>query len=152
MFRMDAGIWGTRVRRGGYMNPAALLDDLGNRGANLTIDGDNLRYRWPRGSVTPYLVDQLRIHKREILKTLKADFMEAEPLAYLVRSRKFGRDVWVALSAEIATEILIEEQQRESPRPVLRQSDLMRLDGMSERRIRAVLNVAAVFPGARILQ
>jgi hypothetical protein len=134
------------------MNTATLLDDLGSRGANLTIDGDNLRYRWPRGSVTPYLVGQLRIHKREILRVLKADFLEEEPVAYLVRSRRFARDVWIALSSEVAAEILIEEQQRESPRPVLRQSDLMRLDGMSEDLVRAVLNVAAVFPGARILQ
>jgi len=134
------------------MNAAALLSNLRNRDVELTADSGNLRYRGPRGSVSRFHLGQLRIHKREILRIIKAEFSEEEPVAYLIRSRKFGRDVWVALSSEIAAEILIEEQQRESPRPVLRQSDLKRLDGMSEDLVRAVLNVAAVFPGARILQ
>ena len=134
------------------MNPAALLSDLRSRRVELTVDGDNLRYCGPRGSVSSYLRGQLQVHKREILRTLKADFLREEQAAVLMRSRRFGCDVWVALSDEIAAEILIEEQQRESPRPVLRQSDLKRLDEMPEDLVRAVLNVAAVFPGARILQ
>ena len=69
-----------------------------------------------------------------------------------MNSRKFGREIWIALSDETAAELLIEEQQRNEPRPVLRQADVKRLDGMSEHLVRAVLNVAAVFPGARIIQ
>jgi hypothetical protein len=134
------------------MNSASVLSNLRSLEVEVTADGDNVRYCGPRGSVTPFLLGQLRIHKREILKALKAEFLEEEQAAVLMRSRRFGCDVWVALSADIAAELLIEEQQRESPRPVLRQSDLKRLDGMSEDLVRAVLNVAAVFPGTKIIQ
>ena len=134
------------------MKAATVLSNLRSRGAKLTVDGDNLRYRWPRGSVSPYELWQLRIHKREITILIKEEFLAEEQAAVLVSSRRFGREIWIALSDETAAELLIEEQQREFPRPVLRQADVKRLDGMPEDLVRAVLNVAAVFPGAGIIQ
>ena len=143
--------------------------DLRVRGVEVSVEGDQLRCRGPRGWQAPELLAGLREHKPAIVRHIRRDadrqvaddpdtvqifdFSEVVNTAVLVRSRLFGgREVWIALSDEAAAQILSEEQQRDEPRPVLRQTDLKRLDGMSEDLVRAVLNVAAAFPGARILQ
>ena len=52
------------------MNPATLLADLRHRGIELTAEGDRLRYRAPRGVLSPELIADLRSHKRELLAEL----------------------------------------------------------------------------------
>ena len=141
------------------MNPAALLSDLHSRGVELTAEGDRLRYRAPRGALSPELLADLRSHKAEILAELTQDGDSAEsaaldsgvPAAVLVDSPRYG-EVWVATDAEIAAAIRIEEQRRDRPRLVMMASDLARLQGKSPEEIQAVLNVFAVFPGAKVLQ
>ena len=151
------------------MKQAALLEDLRALGVELTVEGDQLRCRGPRGWQDPELLAGLREHKPELVRhllrdadgqdandsdaVLGIDFSECAQAAVLVRSRLFGeRDVWIALSDEAAAQILSEEQQRDQPRPVLRQGDVHRLAGKSEDMVRAVLDVAAVFPGAKVMQ
>ena len=57
----------------------------------------------------------------------------------------------MALSDEAAAELLIEEQRRDQPRPVLMASDVGRLQGKSQKAIQAALNISAVFH-AKVLQ
>lgn len=71
--------------------------------------------------------------------------------AVLIRSLRYG-EVWIALDPCMATELAAEEAGRENPRPVLVTEDLVRLRGRSEEAVRAALEVARAFPGARVLQ
>ena len=58
------------------MSAAALLSDLRRRGVELTADGDQLRYRAPRGVLSPDVLADLRTHKRELLAELGAASVE----------------------------------------------------------------------------
>ncbi len=71
--------------------------------------------------------------------------------AVRIRSAKYGV-VWLALTASVAAELRAEEASREAPRPVLTGEDVARLRGKSEAAVRAVVEVATAFPGARVLQ
>ena len=51
------------------MNSDALIVDLRNRGVELTVDGDHLRYRAPRGTLSADDLATLRSHKSEIHPT-----------------------------------------------------------------------------------
>ncbi len=141
------------------MNPATLLSDLRRRGVELTAEGDRLRYRAPRGVLSPELLDDLRSHKREILAKLTQYEDSAEedalksgvPVAFLIDSPQYG-EVWVATDAGVAAAIQVEEQQRERPRPVLMAEDVAHLEHKSEKAIRGALNVCAIFPGAKVLR
>ena len=151
------------------MTSEALLADLRVRGVELSVEGDQLRCRGPRGWHNAELLAGLRLHKPELVHHLRgdtdrlvtsvldtvmdADFSEVMQTAVLVRSRLFGgREVWIALSDEAAAQILSEEQQRDEPRPVLRQTDVQHVAGKSREMIDAVLRVAAVFPSSRVIQ
>jgi hypothetical protein len=67
--------------------------------------------------------------------------------AVRVRSPIYG-DVWLALDTQTAAELVAEE----SGIPVLRQRDVLRLRGQNPEMVRAVLEVIAAFPGARMMQ
>jgi len=150
------------------VNQSALLEDLRALGVELTVEGDQLRCRGPRGWQNPNLLGDLREHKRALIRRIlldgdqqadppkavdRIDFSAELQTAVLIRSHLFGgREVWIALSDEAAAEILSEEQRRADPRPVLRQADVQRLAGKSPELIAAVLRVAAVFPGSRVIQ
>ncbi len=90
------------------MTAAALLSDLRRRGVKLSAEGDQLRYRAPRGTLRPADLEALRIHKLELLAELSqaraedlaaAPIAEArlEPGAVLIASPKYG-EIWVALA------------------------------------------------------
>ncbi len=66
-------------------------------------------------------------------------------------SSRYG-EVWLALDPCIIEELEGEEQTREAPRPVIVPEDVARLRGKSEEEVRAVLEVVAAFPGARVVQ
>ena len=70
--------------------------------------------------------------------------------AVLIESRRFGCEVWLAMDPGMAEELASEEARRDAPRPVLRPADIAALRGKPEAAIRAVLEVAKVFPGARV--
>jgi len=109
--------------------------------------------------LSPKLLDDLRSHKREILAKLnqyedsaeEAALKSGVPAAFLIDSPRYG-EVWVAMDAGVAAAIRVEEQQRERPRPVLMAEDVAHLEHKSEKAIQSVLNVFAVFPGAKVLQ
>jgi hypothetical protein len=48
------------------MTPAALLSTLHTTGVVLTLDASTLRYKAPKGVLTPALRDALRQHKTEL--------------------------------------------------------------------------------------
>lgn len=54
------------------MNARQLLRLLADKGAKITLAGDNLKINAPRGMITPAHSDALRHHKREIIKLLSA--------------------------------------------------------------------------------
>ena len=102
------------------MNAAALVDDLRvQRGVELSVDGDDLCCRGPRGWHDPELLADLRAHKPELVRHLRqVDFCEVLGSTVLIRSHRLnGREVWIALSDEAATQILREEQNRDEPGP-----------------------------------
>lgn len=49
---------------------ATLLDDIRGRGIDLTVAGDDLRLRAPRGVLTRDLVETIRAHKGDLLSAL----------------------------------------------------------------------------------
>jgi amino acid adenylation domain-containing protein/non-ribosomal peptide synthase protein (TIGR01720 family) len=50
----------------------ALLDEIHNRGVTLWREGDRIRYRGPKGALTPDLVERLRARRQEIVSLLEA--------------------------------------------------------------------------------
>ena len=76
------------------MNVAALLTDLRSRGIELTPEGEQLRYRAPRGALTPSDLAELRTRKAELLaelthssEPLPIEQLEADWRAALDRAR-----------------------------------------------------------------
>lgn len=55
------------------METSKLLTELQQRGVNLTVDGDNLRYVAPKGALTDELRQAIKDHKAELLELLQAD-------------------------------------------------------------------------------
>ncbi|MEW6457620.1 MAG: hypothetical protein AB1441_00900 [Bacillota bacterium] len=53
------------------MNVNELIWELQRRGITLEPAGDKLRWRGPKGAMTPELLDQLRDHKAEVLGLLQ---------------------------------------------------------------------------------
>ena len=137
----------------------ALLADLQSRGVEIIAEGQSLRCRGPRGTLTPADLDRLKTHKRELLTELahcedsaeEAALESGVPAAFLIDSPRYGA-VWVATDAGVAAAIRVEEQHRDQPRPVVMLDDMARLQGKSSEAIQSVLNVFAVFPGAKVLQ
>ena len=144
------------------MIAATLLSDLRRRGVELTAEGDHLRYRAPRGTLQPADLEELRAHKLSLLDVLREDVakdLAGAPIAETrsedvgavrVESPRFG-PVWIGLTPGMADEIRAEEAQRSEPRPVLLTDDIAALRGKSEAAVRAALEVARAFPGARVV-
>src|SRR5262245_49946109 len=66
------GRWGARrVRGGAAMTPAALLADLQGRGIALLADGDDLRFRAPRGVMSEPDREMLTAAKPALLAVLR---------------------------------------------------------------------------------
>ncbi len=55
------------------MTTSSLLDELQQLGVVFTVDGDDLRFKAPRGVMTSGRVDQLRRHKSELLNLLRGE-------------------------------------------------------------------------------
>ncbi len=74
-----------------------------------------------------------------------------EIAAARVQSPAF-EEIRVALDPSGLARLREEEQAQKRPRPVLTLEDVARLREKSPEAIQAVLRVAAVFPGARLIQ
>ena len=57
--------------------PSVLLAELARRGVDVWAEGERLRYRAPRGALTPALLGALRAHKAELLEALRPGPQEA---------------------------------------------------------------------------
>ncbi len=145
------------------MEAAEILTALRERGARAQVlDGDRIGIE-PSSALTDSLRAAVRAHRHELLAVLRAAFVDrsleeaaitearAQLGAVLVKTRRFGH-VWIAVDPCLAPNLQGEEQAREIPRPVLLVEDVVRLRGKQEKAIRAVLQAAAVFPGARVVQ
>lgn len=147
------------------MNGAhSLLAELRSRGVDLRLDGDRLRWRAPRGVLSQDLLTTLREHREQVRDLLRCSpqtqvqlILDCEPAevrervaAVLIRSPVYG-EVWIALDRCMVLELAAEEKTRPDPRPVLVAEDLVRLRGRSEQTIRAELEIARAFPGARVV-
>ena len=52
------------------MSAAALIAELSGRGIELTITGDRVRWRAPKGAMTGEMIEALRLHKSAVLALL----------------------------------------------------------------------------------
>ena len=140
-----------------------ILATLQQRGATVrALEGDQLEIG-PRRVLDDQLRAAIRSHKADLLAELRRDEaneLTAGPVletrrelgAVLIRSRRFDQEIWIALTEEMALELRAEEQDRETPRPVLLAEDVAGLRGRPPEAVEAVLRVAAAFPGARVIQ
>jgi hypothetical protein len=139
----------------------ALLHELHNRGVQLFPEGDRIRYRAPRGALTPELKARLSEQKGEVLSVLQrqGELLESAPAlevrqqigAVRIASPRFG-EVWLCLDPCLAGQLRAEESQRTDPRPVLTTADLAHLECKPPQMVEAILNTLTAFPGARVLQ
>jgi len=60
------------------MTAAAIIAELQNRGIQLTVDGDQLQFRAPRGALTPELRGAIGKCKAEIVSLLKATAIQTK--------------------------------------------------------------------------
>jgi hypothetical protein len=88
---------------------------------------------------------ELDVHARPIL-----DVRERVG-AVLIHYRHFG-ELWLLLADRQLAELAAEEARRPEPRAILFVEDIVRLRGKPEGAVRAALEVARAFPGARLLQ
>ena len=140
--------------------PHPLLAELRRRGVELRREGDRLRWRAPRGVLRPMDLIALRRAKVELLNALAPpdqappDHLDDAPIidtragvGVLIRSRRYGCEVWVALDRDAAGKLEADEAQRADTRPVLFADDVARLRGKSEGAVRGALEVARALPG-----
>jgi amino acid adenylation domain-containing protein len=74
------------------LNPNELLDELARRDVTLWTDGDDVRYRGPRGALTPELREALRESKAQVVAILRerARVMTTPPRPRLVAIPRSG--------------------------------------------------------------
>src|SRR2546429_8209542 len=97
------------------MTVAEILADLAQQGVQLWAEGDRLRYRAPKGVLTPVLRAMLSEHKAEILALLQqhpAGPQSSYPLAYGQQSLWFLHQIapespayHVAFTAQICSDV-----------------------------------------------
>jgi hypothetical protein len=118
-------------------------------------DGDRLRYRAPRGVVTPELRERLRTHRDELRELLsrdqEPDLVEgdvAERLAacaWRLRSRLLdGEEIWLAKDDQIAAGLAAEF-------PGVAVFTLAEIPGLASKPaalVKAIVKVKKAFPGA----
>ncbi len=62
------------------MNAASLLSDLQAQGVHLEVEAGALRYRAPKGTITPGVLATLRTHKADLIAVLSARQRETGPI------------------------------------------------------------------------
>jgi hypothetical protein len=95
------------------MSATSLLADLRQRGVFLFRRGDELRWRAPKGTITPELLEWLRAHKQEILDLVDGQAPTPEEVLssifedvdrrrarVKIRSRLLGCDLWLVAAGD----------------------------------------------------
>ena len=60
------------------MNATSLLSDIQARGVHLEVEAGALKYRAPKGAITPDLLASLKAHKADLIAVLSAHQRETE--------------------------------------------------------------------------
>ena len=76
------------------MNASALVNELAHQGIQLWCDGDQLRFRAPKGVITPAIKGQLKTHKPQILDVLREATHHGIPVSEL---QELAGDDWSEL-------------------------------------------------------
>ena len=152
---------------------SSLLVELERLGVELETRGDRLRFR-PVDAVPENLVQALRKHKTELLSRLRSSSgpgallvdeddqinqrriadTQARSLIGSVRihSHLLDSEIWLALDEHAASELRVEEEGQERPRPVLTPEDIIALERMSPAKIRAAVEWIRRLPMFRVIQ
>ena len=142
------------------MNVPDLLAELQGRHIVLVPEGNRIRYRGPRGAMTPDLLERLRRSKAELLEALRggedqgAGLLEesevrgerSEPVGWLFYSRLFDREFWLAKDEPTAERLAAQH----SGVPVLTFAEVPILETKPPGIQRMILETKAVFPDARL--
>lgn len=142
------------------MRAVELLSDLRRRGVSVRVRAGRLAIE-PASRLTEADRTLIRAHREALLETLQdlaGSDLCAAPIegvreqvgAVLVRSPRYG-ELWLALDPCVVDELGAQESGQPEPRPVLLVGDAARLRGKPEAMIRAALEVARAFPGARVV-
>jgi hypothetical protein len=133
------------------VTPTALLAELQNRGATLTVVGDRLRLEAPESALNDELLSAVAAHKPEILQLLSMPALNAdagELAAVKLRNTVIG-DVWLVADAEALAE---HPDIIRSGLPVFWFDELEMLRGKTPAELKAIGMVKATFPTGRVLQ
>ena len=84
------------------MSAQALIQDLAERDIHLAVSGSGLRYRAPRGVMTPELRATLKAHKQEIMAALVGATEAAAGASEAAKPADWGAEDWQALYDERA--------------------------------------------------
>ena len=150
------------------MNIPDLLGEMRRLGVTLEARGDRLRFR-PAKVLPPALLNDLRVHKAQLLEELRRDAepdpeldltnlpdaeirkIRAQLRPRLIRLACYG-EVWLTHTDKMAAEVGENERYRGAPRPVVLIDDLTGLRTKSPAMIRLTMNVMKVFPGSRVIK
>ena len=132
------------------MTAAAFVSSLQESGLELCVEGQELVCRGPKNLLTTDLVEELRRHKPGLLLLLRGSEPQEDVGAVFLYSRSLDRELWLARDEQVAAELAAEFPEEEFP--VLLLEDVPLLRGKSPQMIKAILDVAAVFPGSRVVR
>ena len=142
------------------MNVPDLLAELQGRHIVLFPEGDRIRYRGPRGAMTPDLLERLRRSKAELLEALRSGEDHESGLlqgsevrqekrmvaGWLFYSRLFDREFWLAKDEPTAERLAAEHPGV----PVITIAEVAILETKPPELLRAILETKAVFPDAGV--
>ncbi len=121
------------------MRPAALLDELRHRGIHIEVDGETLRYRAPRGQLTPELRLAIGSQKAALLELLKPH--PEQGWAIRLFSRILDQEIWLV---EDDAEAFVDQLRWEGDaRPVFTVAEVLILENMLEADAREILRALA---------
>jgi TubC N-terminal docking domain len=143
---------------------SALLADLRAHDIRLVRDGDRLTVDAPRGTVTPELLEALRLAKTELLELLRMDAPDPEAnalnggaascRAVRIYSKVLDAELWIAPDEEAARRLEEELRTEGSSLAVVTAAEALVLGKMAEADAREVFRALAkiqhVMPGARL--
>src|SRR5688572_10242651 len=89
------------------MNLTDLLADLARKGVQISVDGDNLRFRAPKGALSPALVQELARRKTEIMLVLRSSGNQKQSHADVIQ--RTTREAPLPLS-EVQQDLWLVEQ------------------------------------------
>ena len=128
-----------------------VLAELRHRGVELFVADGVLRYRAPRGVLTPELLATLSAHKAELLAMLAApafDLDAGDLVAFKLVNTSIG-DVWVVADDDTLVD---HPDIIRAGLPVFYFDELEQLRGKTPAELKAIGLVKGTFPSSRVLQ